>query len=326
MRKERFIYNKQTLRYEKVVEPLSTTLLRIFGFLCAAIFTAFLITLLTHEYFPSPKERELARQLSEMQAEIQQKENDVNQALTVMENLFERDAHAYRMIFGMDPIDDNLRIGGIGGHDVYGEYDNYGETGEMMSSLSQKIDMLRRQINLQSHSLDTILNMANDKEAMLMSIPSIKPVREDQLSKGLRLLSGYGMRLHPVYKVMRMHNGIDFTARSGTPIQATGNGRVVKAGRVSGFGNRVVIDHGYGYQTTYAHMSQIDVKVGQEVTRGQQIGLVGSTGTSTAPHCHYEVHFQGRPVNPITFVMDGLTPEEYSALQVASEAVNQSFD
>ena len=226
----------------------------------------------------------------------------------------------------MDPIDDNLRIGGIGGHDVYGEYDNYGETGELMTSLSQKIDLLRRQINVQSHSLDTILNMANDKETMLASIPSIKPVRSDQLSKGLRLLSGFGMRLHPVFKVMRMHNGIDFTARSGTPIQATGNGKVVKAGRVSGFGNRVVIDHGYGYETIYAHMSQIDVKAGQEVTRGQQIGLVGSTGTSTAPHCHYEVHFQGRPVNPITFVMDGLSPEEYSALQEAASAVNQSFD
>lgn len=326
MRKERFIFNKQTLRYEKVVEPLSTTLLRIFGFVCAAVFTAFIITLLAHKYFPSPKEKELMRQMAELQAEIQNEKSKVDQALSVLDNLHERDAHAYRMIFGMDPIDDNVRMGGIGGHNAYAKYDNYGETGEMMASLSQRIDLLRRQVNLQSHSLDTILNLANDKETMLASMPSIKPVRSDKLARGVKLLSGFGKRLHPVFKVMRMHNGIDFTAKSGTPIQATGQGKVIKAGRVSGFGNRVVIDHGYGYQTLYAHMERIDVKVGASVTRGQQIGLVGSTGTSTAPHCHYEVHFQGAPVNPITFVLDGLSPEEYHALQDAAAAVNQSFD
>jgi murein DD-endopeptidase MepM/ murein hydrolase activator NlpD len=261
-----------------------------------------------------------------LQAEIQNEKSKVDQALSVLDNLHERDAHAYRMIFGMDPIDDNVRMGGIGGHNAYAKYDNYGETGEMMTSLSQRIDLLRRQVNIQSHSLDTILSLANDKETMLASMPSIKPVRSDKLARGVKLLSGFGKRLHPVFKVMRMHNGIDFTAKSGTPIQATGQGKVIKAGRVSGFGNRVVIDHGYGYQTLYAHMERIDVKVGASVTRGQQIGLVGSTGTSTAPHCHYEVHFQGAPVNPITFVMDGLSPEEYHALQEAAETVNQSFD
>ena len=145
------------------------------------------------------------------------------------------------------------------------------------------------------------------------------------LSKDLRLLSGFGPRLHPVFKVMRMHNGIDFTAKSGTPIIATGDGTVHRAERAGGFGNLVVIRHGNGYETYYAHMSKINVKKGQKVERGQVIGLVGSTGTSTAPHCHYEVHFHGKPVNPLSFVMDGLTPAEYKALTEAAETVNQSL-
>ena len=195
-----------------------------------------------------------------------------------------------------------------------------------MADLHERVDKLSRQMDIQSHSLDTILRMANEKETMLASLPSIKPVRIDKLARGLNLLSGFGMRIHPIYKVPKMHTGIDFTAPAGTPIQATGEGKVIRADRGNGYGNHVIIDHGYGYQTLYAHMSRIDVKVGQEVKRGQSIGLVGSSGTSTAPHCHYEVIFKGQKIDPINYVTDGLTPAEYEQLRKAAISANQSMD
>lgn len=326
MRRERYVYNKQTLRYEKVVEPLSTTLLRVFGFICAAVFTAVVFTAIIYKYFPSPNEKELQAKVERLESFI---ENDVEKTIDqlnkVAENLQKRDAYVHRSIFGMDPIDENIWTAGVGGHDVYAEFEHYGESGELMTDVKQRVDRLKHQMNVQSRSLDTILNLAKNKEELLACIPTIKPVRSDLLSKNLTSLSGFGPRLHPVFKVMKMHNGIDFTAKSGTPIIASGKGKVVRAERAGGFGNLVVIDHGFGYKSYYAHMSKIEVKVGQKVGRGEQIGLVGSTGTSTAPHCHYEVHFHGRPVNPISFVMDGLSPEEYKALTQAASTVNQSL-
>ena len=326
MRKEKFIYNTQTLRYEKVVEPLSTTILRIFGFLCAAVVTGFVLMLITHKYFPSPELASVRNENQQLQSELDGFSQNFEQLSTVLQEIQKRDAYAHRMVFGMDPISEGIWEGGVGGHDKYQDLRQYEYSGEKMADLHERVDKLSRQMDIQSHSLDTILRMANEKETMLASLPSIKPVRIDKLARGLNLLSGFGMRIHPVYKVPRMHNGIDFTAPRGTSIQATGNGRVIQAGRAGGFGLRVVIEHGYGYTTTYGHMSRIDVKVGQEVTRGEPIGLVGNTGTSTAPHCHYEVHLNGRPINPVQFVTDGLTPEEYQQLVEAAESVNQSFD
>lgn len=327
MRKEKFIYNTHTLRYEKVQESLSTRVLRIFGVLCAIVLTAGIFTLIAHKWFPSPKEEALQRQIKQM-------EQDYNDVLTNLEllsqeltNLQERDAYAHRMIFGMDPIDEGVWEGGIGGHDEYAKYRQFKESGQLMSAVSQKVDKLKRQMYIQSKSLDTIINMAKEKEIMLASIPSIKPVRSDKLARSVKLLSGFGRRIHPIYKVPRMHWGIDFTAPRNTPIQATGAGTVVRVeNRSTGYGKHVVIDHGFGYQTLYGHMSRIDVKPGQRVTRGQQIGQVGSTGTSTAPHCHYEVTFRGQKVNPIHYCMDGLSPEEYQELVKAAEMANQSMD
>ncbi len=326
MRRERYVFNKQTLRYEKVVEPLSTTLLRVFGFVCAALFTAFIFTLVAHQYFPSPKEKELQAKVERLEAFLQNESTQtIGEMQRALDNLQKRDAYVHRMIFGMDPIDENIWEGGVGGHDTYREFNNYGASGEIMADIQGRIDRLKHRISLQSRSLDTIVNLAQDKETLLATMPTIKPVRSDMLSKDLRLLSGFGPRLHPVFKVMRMHNGIDFTAKTGTPIVATGDGTVERAQRAGGFGNLVVIRHGNGYETYYAHMSKINVKKGQKVERGQVIGLVGSTGTSTAPHCHYEVHFHGKPVNPLSFVMDGLSPAEYKALTEAAETVNQSL-
>ena len=175
-------------------------------------------------------------------------------------------------------------------------------------------------------SLDTISALAEEKEDMFAAIPSIKPVKSTELARGVKLLSGFGYRIHPILKVRKMHYGIDFTAPSGTDIHATAGGKVVKAEKSRSFGNYVVIDHGFGYETLYAHMEKYTVRRGEMVTRGQSIGLVGNTGRSTAPHCHYEVHYKGQPVNPIHFCLDGLSPEEYQQLVEAAETVNQSLD
>lgn len=325
MRKEKFVYNTHTLRYEKVELSTRAIVFRVLSFLCAATFTAFLFTLATHKWFPSPKEKALREEIHYMEAQFAEVNIELDRLREVLGKLQERDAYAHRMIFGMDPIDGGVWDGGVGGHDQY-EALRQLETGPLLASVDQNLQKLKRQMDLQSRSLDTIIDLARNKEDMLAAIPSIKPVRSDKLPRKMNLLSGFGTRIHPIFKVPKMHWGLDFTAPSGTPIQATGSGRVIKAGRGSGYGNEVVIDHGYGYKSRYAHMQRMDVKVGQKVKRGQQIGTVGSTGTSTAPHCHYEIEYFGKKINPIHYCMDGLSPSEYQELVEASEMSNQSFD
>lgn len=328
MRKEKFIYNTHTLRYEKVEESLSSKLLRVFGFVCAAVFTAFIFTVISHRYFPSPKEKAQLREIEKLKAELVAYENTLDLLSEELGVLQQRDAYAHRVIYGMEPIDEGVWEGGIGGHDQLEQYRQYKNTGTLMASVDQKINKLKRQMVIQSKSLDTILTRANEKEKMFAAIPSIKPVRSDKLKYGRSVvqLSGFGMRIHPVLKRPKMHYGIDFTAKEGTPIYATGAGKVIRNEYSRTYGNYVEIDHGFGYRSLYAHMSSSDVKVGQTVTRGQHIGAVGSTGRSTAPHCHYEVFHNGIRVNPIHYCMDGLTPEEYQSLVEAAESPNQAFD
>lgn len=327
MGKEKFIYNTQTLRYEKVVEPLGRRLLRIAGFVCTALFTAAIFTLIAHRFIPSPEVSRLNREIEQMETQYAAVNMELATMGKILKNVQDRDAQAHRMIFGMDPIDDGVWEGGVGGHDKYSHFTKFKNTGALLIETQQKVDKLKRQLVIQSKSLDTILMKAREKEDMLASMPSIKPVRSDKLNRSMNLLSGFGVRIHPIHKVRKMHAGIDFSAPIGTPIQATGDGIVVEAGNnASGYGNHVVIDHGYGFKTLYGHMSKIEVRVGEKVKRGQEIGKVGSTGTSTAPHCHYEVHLKGEKVNPIHYCMDGLSPEEYQELVDAASTANQSFD
>ncbi len=327
MRKEKFIYNTHTLRYEKVEESFSTKVLRVFGFICAALVTAFLLSLATHRFFPSPTEIAQRQEIEMMRSEFDAMLHEVERLQTELGNLQERDAYAHRVIFGMDPIDEGVWQGGTGGVDQFEEYRRFRESGTLVAELRQKVNRLKRQMVIQSKSLDTITTLAMEKEELLASIPSIKPVRSDKLASKVELLSGFGRRLHPIFKVPRMHTGIDFTAPEGTTIQATGRGKVVRvANHSTGYGRHVIIDHGFGYRTLYAHMSTVDVKVGDRVVRGQHIGLVGNTGRSTAPHLHYEVLYKGVRVDPINYVLDGLTPEEYQEMVRSAEMTNQSFD
>lgn len=326
MRREKYLYNTQTLRYEKVTEPLSAMLLRIFGFLCAAVFSAFIFTLLAHRYLPSPNEEALLKENQQLLTELKKFDKEFEMIAQRLDNVKERHDYAHRMIYGMAPIESGVWDGGIGGHDKYREYRQFKHSGDMLIAIKERSDKLKRRLDVQSRSLDTIVNMVSEKEKMLASIPSIKPVRGDKLNRSVKLLSGFGMRIHPIFKIAKMHYGIDFSAPSGTFIQATGAGKIIEASYESGYGLRVVIDHGYGYRTLYGHMKSVSVKVGETVARGQKIGTVGSTGTSTAPHCHYEVHYHGKQINPLQYVTDNLTPQEYQELVLTAETQNQSFD
>ncbi len=295
-------------------------------FLSAVVITAIIFTFLTSEYFPSPREKALRKELTQMEYQFLSMKDQTEKASKILQNLQNRDAKVHRVLFGMDPIDQGLWESGVGGHDP-SSYLNHLKNSGSLRDIKEQVGKLEKQLYLQSKSLDTLEKLARTREDMIASIPSVKPVRIDKLERDVEQLSGFGIRLHPVHKINKMHQGIDFTAPAGTPIQSTGDGKVVKVeNKSSGYGRSVTIDHGFGYVTLYAHMKDIVVRQGEKVTKGQKIGTIGNTGTSTGPHCHYEVHFNGKPVNPIHYCMDGLDPKEYQEMVEKASIANQSFD
>jgi murein DD-endopeptidase MepM/ murein hydrolase activator NlpD len=326
MSKEKFIYNTQTLSYDRVEVPLKTKVLRAFGFFSVVLVSAFLLLVLLYTYFPSPREKELLREIDQIETKYTEVNEHLDLMSKVLDNIQQRDASVHRAVFGMNPIDDLHWHAGQGGHQQHPELEGLSHAGETLSETFEKIDFLSRQLAIQSRSLDTIQGLASNQQEMLASMPSIKPVREDKLQKNMNVLSGFGYRIHPIYKVRKFHAGVDFPARQGTAIQSTGSGRVKEAGWHSGYGNCVTIDHGYGYETLYGHMHKLAVRTGETIKKGQKIGEVGDTGASTAPHLHYEVHFKGKPINPIHFCMDNLSPVEYQELVNSANMANQSLD
>ncbi len=325
-RKEKFVYNIQTLTYEKVVIPFKTRIWRAFGLFSGVLVTSFALLAVLYIYFPSPREKELIREIEQMEYKYSQLDGQLGTMAKVLQNIQERDANVHRSVFGMDPIDEDIWNSGVGGHEAHPELGAFKYSGNSIRKTVEKIDILSRQLSLQSQSLDTIQKLANDQQKMLASIPSVKPVREDKLQKSMNILSGFGYRIHPVYKIKKFHEGVDFPARIGTAIQATGDGVVLEAGWHHGYGNCVRISHGYGYETWYAHMNKMVVSRGTKVKKGQKIGEVGDTGLSTAPHLHYEVHYKGKKINPINFCMDNLTPQEYQQMVNSALKANQSLD
>ncbi len=326
MGKEKFIYNIHTLTYEKVVVPVKTRVLQAFGFFSAVLVAAVILLSLFYTYFPSPREKELLSEIDQMKYKYEKLDERFGEMSSALTSIQERDANVHRSIFGMDPIDENLWKGGVGGHEMNGEKNVFPNSWETVSQTQEKASILLRQLELQKTSLDEIWDLAKQKEKMLASIPSIKPVREDKLQKRMNVLSGFGYRIHPVYKIKKMHEGVDFPAATGTAIQSSGDGIVTASGPRSGYGNCIEINHGFGYVTRYAHMNRLVVRVGQKVQKGQQIGTVGDTGLSTAPHLHYEIHYKGKPIDPIRFCYDGLSPKEYQTLCNSSSRASQSLD
>ena len=327
MRRVKYVYNEKTLQYEKLKLSKAEKFQKFIGASSLIVFTSMAIFTIAYLYFPTPKEKTMEKEIQQMSYHFNNLSQDFTEIAKEVENLHQKDSEVHRMIFGIAPLDDAIWEGGTGGHKKYDNVLTEGVSKEMINSSLTKVDKLKRKVALQRASLDTLFHLAVAKEERLAAIPSIKPVREDRLKRKMRNLSGYGMRFHPVHKVKKFHKGIDFTAPSGTAIQATGNGTVIRVENKSrGYGKNVIIDHGYGYTSLYAHMSSISVKKGQKVLKGQELGKVGSTGTSTAPHLHYEVRINGRAINPIDYCMDGLSPDEYKELVNMASVANQSFD
>jgi len=322
MAKVKYYYDPDTLSYRKIHvrkrDKFKNTVIGILG----VFLVAFLGFVVFSQFLTSPKERAQTRELENLKLHYELLDKRLHESSEVLQELQERDNYIYRTYFEANPIPDEQRKAGFGGVDRYKRLEGF-DNSDMIKSATKDLDVLSKQMVVQSKSLDEIVSLAKEKEKMLASIPAIQPIKNTDLS---RMASGFGMRLHPILKSWRMHNGMDFTAPTGTPIFASGNGKVIKSTRSSTFGKVIYIDHGYGYKTIYAHMSKTVARRGQKVKRGDLIGYVGNTGRSAGPHLHYEVHKNDRPVNPIYYYYGDLSPEEFEAMQEASQQERQSFD
>jgi murein DD-endopeptidase MepM/ murein hydrolase activator NlpD len=323
MKKVKYYYNTHTLRYEKLEVPLRVKLLRILGFLAAAIVSALIIVAVAFQYLDSPKEKLLKAQNEAIIQDYQSLNKRVKDLQLRLEELEERDNEVYRSIFEANPIPDSARA-----KEIEKRYEEQlvasMNTIQLAKSIEASIRNLGARINTQKNSYTQIEKFIKNKEDLLASTPAIQPVSNKNLN---RLASGFGYRIDPIYKMTKFHAGLDFSAPQGTPIYASANGTVHVAGNQgNGYGNHVVIKHGYGYETLYGHMYRVKVRRGQKVKRGEIIGYVGSTGKSTGPHLHYEVHRNGTPVDPIYYFYNDLTPEQFDRLLKMAAAGNQSFD
>lgn len=323
MARIKYRFNTKTLSYEKIDLDWKQRSLRVSTFLIASTFIGFLFYVIAARTIDSPKEKLLKKENSQLKAQYDLLNKRMNQAENVLADIQRRDDDIYRIILEAEPIPDEIRTAGFGGVNRYKKLMGL-KNSDLIIESSKKLDQITKQLYIQSKSYDDVFEMAISKEKMIASIPAIQPVSNKDLR---RMASGFGMRMHPIYKRMKMHTGMDFSAERGTEIYATGAGKVVKveASR-RGYGNNILIDHGYGYQTLYAHMSGFKVKQGQLVTRGQIIGFVGNTGTSVSPHLHYEVLKDGNKVNPVNYYFNDLTPEEYELMIESSSQQTQSFD
>ena len=323
MSKIKYKFNTKSLTYEKLETNWKQRVLRLLSYLATGTVFATLTILFAYRFFPSTDEIALKRENEQLKLQYGILNKRVENLSAVLDDLEQRDDNIYRVIFEAEPIPDNIRKAGFGGADRYKELQGY-QNSELVIETTKKLDKIAKQMYIQSKSFDEVIKLAKSKEKMFASIPAIQPISNKNLRHAP---GGFGWRVHPIYKTSEFHPGMDFAAPTGTPIYATGDGYVERAdANAQGYGNHVVINHGFGYETLYGHMSKMNVVAGQKVKRGQVIGFVGSTGLSTAPHVHYEVIKNGEKVNPINFYYNDLTPEEYQKLIDLSTKASQSFD
>jgi murein DD-endopeptidase MepM/ murein hydrolase activator NlpD len=319
----KYRYNTKSLEYERVEVSFKEKLLRFISYVVVGLSFAIVSVLITYQIIDSPKEKQLQREIENLQNQYEDFNDKLLLVSKVLDDVQQRDDNIYRVIFEADPIPSSIRKAGFGGVNRYMKYDGY-DNSLMLKETAQKLDIIQKQLYIQSKSLDDVYQMAKNKAQMLASIPAIQPISNKDLK---RIASGFGYRIHPVYKTGKMHTGIDFTAPKGTEIYATGDGIVINSEATStGYGRHVIINHGYGYQTLYGHMNRITVHKGQKLKRGDLIGYVGNTGSSTGPHLHYEVIKDGEKVNPVNYFYNDLNPEEYDLMLEISSSSNQSFD
>ena len=323
MAKSKFKYNPESLSFDKIKLSFRDKLLRFFSYFLASVFLAVLYAVFFTLLFDSPKEKALIRENEQLILQYDVMNRKLGTVEKVLEELQERDDNIYRTIFEAEPISASIRNAGMGGINRYAELEGY-DNSEIVIETASRLDKILKKVYVQSKSYDEVIDLAINKEMFIASVPAIQPIANKDLK---RTASGWGYRIHPIYKIRKFHEGMDFTAPTGTEIYATGDGTVVAANKSRrGYGNEIRVDHGYGLVTRYAHMSAFNVKKGQKVKRGDVIGFVGSTGLSTAPHLHYEVHVNGKKVNPINYFFDDLTAAEYDKMILLSMASGQSFD
>ncbi len=322
MAKIKYFYNPHKLNFEKVRTSISDMIIRVFGFLSASAVAGGIMAFAVYSFVDSPKEKLLKRENDQYKLQVKVLNQKVNELGGVLSELQDRDANIYRAIFEADPIDINIRKAGFGGVDKYRGLQSF-DNSEELTYLSKKIDEISTQVYIQSKSFDELGKLAKNKTQFLASIPAIQPVANKDLK---RVASGFGYRIHPIFKTHKFHSGLDFTAPQGTPVYATGNGTVTTAESGNGYGNHVIINHGFGYQSLYGHLSRMKVRPGRVIKRGELLGYIGSTGISTAPHLHYEIIKGKNKINPINYFFNDLTEEEYEAIRVLASREGQSFD
>ncbi len=324
MSKVKYYYDSETLSYRKIESKRGRKIGYLFLYITSVILCSILlVAIFFYTSLETPNEKIMKRELANMKFRYDLLNKKITQAQTVLENVEERDNTIYRLYFEANPIPEEQRKAGFGGVNRYEEMYNY-ENADLIISTTKRLEELQKRLVVQSKSLDEIAKLAEDKEEFLASIPAIQPVTNENLT---RMASGYGMRNDPFNKSRKMHWGMDFTAPKGTPVYASGDGKVTRADNTAaGFGKHIRIDHGYGYVSLYAHLSKYNVRTGKKVKRGDLIGFVGSTGRSQAPHLHYEIHKNGEKINPINFYYGNLSPKEFEQLLLNAAKQNQSLD
>lgn len=325
MKKVKYYYDPENLAYRKIKTKKATKVgYAALFILAAAIFgvLSFLI-LLNTPFFETPKDRLQAREIENFKLRYAILNKKMDQIDEVLANVEDRDNNIYRAYFNTSPIPDEQRKAGFGGINRYAALEGY-DNSELVINTSKRVDIISKELVIQSKSLDEILKLAKEKDKLLAAIPAIQPVRNENLKA---MASGFGYRTDPFTKARKFHEGMDFSAKSGTPVFSTGDGFVDRADNTaSGYGNHIVIRHGFGYETLYGHLSKYNVRAGQRVKRGDIIGFVGSTGRSEAPHLHYEVHKNGEVVNPLNFYYGNISAAEYVVISKLANQENQSLD
>ena len=322
MAKKKYKINPETLAMEQVEHGFRYWVRQTGIYILAGVVIGILFLYLFLTFFPSPREKQLLRERASLESQLEVLNSQVDQMQVVMTDLQQRDDNLYRVLFGAEPIPLSVRQGAQRKIDYYEQLAQMTNS-ELAADLSLKVDLLEKEIYVQAKSYDEVAQMAKEQEIRMENIPAIQPVMNKDLK---RVASGYGMRIDPVYHVRKFHQGMDFTAPTGTEVFATGNAKVDFAGWKQGYGNTVILDHGYGYKTLYAHLYKILVRRGQKVRRSDIIALVGNTGKSTGPHLHYEVRLNNKPVDPRNYYFYDLSPEEYDQMIQLSNNFGQMLD
>jgi murein DD-endopeptidase MepM/ murein hydrolase activator NlpD len=323
MPRTKYKFNPDSLSFDKVRLGVKALLLRFLAYFTGSIIVALIYWVIFASFFDSPKEKALKREVEQMTIQYDLIHREMTNVENVLEDLQKTDDNLYRTIFEAEPIPATLRSGGVGGVNRYEALEGYTNS-SLVIETANRLDKIRKKVYVQSKSFDDLILLSRKKEDMLRSVPAILPISNKDLT---RTASGFGLRIHPIYKIIKFHYGMDFTAPAGTDVYATGNGVILAVlSSKRGLGNHIIVDHGFGYTSIYAHLSNFNVRVGQKVQRGDVIGFVGNTGTSVANHLHYEIKLNGVNVDPVNYYFEDLTAAEYERMIESASKTGQSFD